>query len=329
MISTKILIPDIKSVPVTWVFEHYCRLDQKLTGQDIKIKSVFNPSERTPSMCIYFKQDKEKYYYKDFSTDNGGDCIDLVQKMLGIDTRLNTMHKLVRDYNEFILHNNGGYDLQVFKQYNKYKIDRYEVRQWNTLDKGYWGKYGIGSKMLEHYNIKPLSSYSMFKEEDGIYKVLNIEGSNIYGYFKKDDTLVKIYQPKVQKKKFLKVKDYIQGSEQLFGNDLLVIVSSLKDGMCLKKMYPHIDFLAPDSENTMIKKEYLNIVSGNYKSCYVLFDNDDAGNRATVKYFDQFPYLKSLYLPFSKDISDSVKDHGYQKIKEYLDNYYDNIYHTR
>ena len=61
MISTKILIPDIKSVPVTWVFEHYCRLDQKLTGQDIKIKSVFNPSERTPSMFIYFKQDKEKY----------------------------------------------------------------------------------------------------------------------------------------------------------------------------------------------------------------------------------------------------------------------------
>jgi DNA primase len=107
-----------------------------------------------------------------------------------------------------------------------------------------------------------------------------------------------------------------------------VIVSSLKDGMCLKKMYPNIDFLAPDSENTMIKKEYLDSISGNYKNCVILFDNDDAGNRAAVKYCSQFNYLKSLYLPFSKDISDSVKDHGYQKIKEYLDNYYDNIYHT-
>ncbi len=264
MISTKILIPDIKSVPVAWVFEHYCRLDQKLTGQDIKIKSVFNPSERTPSMCIYFKPEKDRYQYKDFSTDNGGDCVDLVQKILGIDTRLNTMHKIVRDYNEFVLHNNGGYDIQVFKQYNKYKIDRYELRQWNTLDKSYWSKYGIGSKLLEHYNVKPLSSYTMFKEEDGIYKVLNIEGSNIYGYFKKDGTLVKIYQPKVQKKKFLKVKDYVQGSEQLSNSSRLVIVSSLKDGMCLKKMYPEIDFLAPDSENTMIKKEYLDDVSKNY-----------------------------------------------------------------
>jgi hypothetical protein len=319
MISTKILIPDIKSVPIAWVFEHYCRLDQKLTGQDIKIKSVFNPSERTPSMCIYFKPEKDRYQYKDFSTDNGGDCVDLVQKMLGIDTRLNTMHKIVRDYNEFVLHNNGGYDIQVFKQYNKYKIDRYELRQWNTLDKSYWSKYGIGSRLLEHYNVKPLSTYTMFKEEDGIYKVLNIEGSNIYGYFKKDGTLVKIYQPKVQKKKFLKVKDYVQGSEQLSNSSKLVIVSSLKDGMCLKKMYPEIDFLAPDSENTMIKKEYLDDVSKNYEKCYILFDNDEAGNRATLKYINQFSYLEPLYLQLSKDISDSVMDHSYPEVKSILD----------
>lgn len=319
MISTKILIPDIKSVPIAWVFEHYCRLDQKLTGQDIKIKSVFNPSERTPSMCIYFKPEKDRYQYKDFSTDNGGDCVDLVQKILGIDSRLNTMHKIVRDYNEFVLHNNGGYDIQVFKQYNKYKIDRYELRQWNTLDKSYWSKYGIGSRLLEHYNVKPLSTYTMFKEEDGIYKVLNIEGSNIYGYFKKDGTLVKIYQPKVQKKKFLKVKDYVQGSEQLSNSSRLVIVSSLKDGMCLKKMYPEIDFLAPDSENTMIKKEYLDDVSKNYDKCYILFDNDEAGNRATLKYINQFSYLEPLYLQLSKDISDSVMDHSYPEVKSILD----------
>jgi hypothetical protein len=270
-------------------------------------------------MCIYFKPEKDRYQYKDFSTDNGGDCVDLVQKMLGIDTRLNTMHKIVRDYNEFVLHNNGGYDIQVFKQYNKYKIDRYELRQWNTLDKSYWSKYGIGSRLLEHYNVKPLSTYTMFKEEDGIYKVLNIEGSNIYGYFKKDGTLVKIYQPKVQKKKFLKVKDYVQGSEQLSNSSKLVIVSSLKDGMCLKKMYPEIDFLAPDSENTMIKKEYLDDVSKNYEKCYILFDNDEAGNRATLKYINQFSYLEPLYLQLSKDISDSVMDHSYPEVKSILD----------
>jgi len=84
-------------------------------------------------------------------------------------------------------------------------------------------------------------------------------------------------------------------------------------------MYPHIDFLAPDSENTMIKKEYLDSISSNYKTCYILFDNDEAGNRSTVKYCNQFNYLKPLYLQLSKDISDSVMDHGYLKVKEYID----------
>ena len=120
-------------------------------------------------------------------------------------------------------------------------------------------------------------------------------------------------------KKFLKVKDYIQGSEQLSGSSELFIVSSLKDGMCLKKMYSGADFLAPDSENTMIKKEYLDSISSNYKTCYILFDNDEAGNRSTVKYCNQFNYLKPLYLQLSKDISDSVMDHGYLKVKEYID----------
>ncbi len=44
-----------------------------------------------------------------------------------------------------------------------------------------------------------------------------------------DGTLYKIYQPKVQKKKFIKVTDYIQGSDQLAGHNHLVITSSLKD----------------------------------------------------------------------------------------------------
>jgi DNA primase len=82
-------------------------------------------------------------------------------------------------------------------------------------------------------------------------------------------------------------------------------------------MFPDVDFLAPDSENTMIKKEYLDDIHKNY-SCYILFDNDEAGNKATLKYTSQFNYLKPLYLPFSKDISDSVMDNGYDKIKEYL-----------
>ena len=53
MFKTKNLVHDIKDVPATWIFEHFCKLKEKLTGQDVKMKSVFNIREKTPSMCIY------------------------------------------------------------------------------------------------------------------------------------------------------------------------------------------------------------------------------------------------------------------------------------
>ena len=58
MINTKNLVANESSVPSYWVFQYYLNLTEYLSGQDIKIKSVWNPSERTASMCIYVDQNK-------------------------------------------------------------------------------------------------------------------------------------------------------------------------------------------------------------------------------------------------------------------------------
>ena len=42
MFKTKNLVHDIKDVPTPWVFEHFCKLKEKLGGEDVKIKSLFN-----------------------------------------------------------------------------------------------------------------------------------------------------------------------------------------------------------------------------------------------------------------------------------------------
>ena len=52
MISTKNLIARLEDVPKEWVFEFYLKLSEKLTGQSVKIKSIFNSREKTPSMHI-------------------------------------------------------------------------------------------------------------------------------------------------------------------------------------------------------------------------------------------------------------------------------------
>ena len=70
----------------------------------------------------------------------------------------------------------------------------------------------------------------MVKGEDS----LEISHDTMYGFFKEDGTLYKIYSPKIRRKKFIKVKDYLQGLDQLkYDKPYLVICSSLKDALCI------------------------------------------------------------------------------------------------
>jgi hypothetical protein len=314
MFKTKNLVHDVKDVPITWIFETYCKLKEKLIGQDVKIKSLFNSKERTPSMCIYVADDKRKIYkYKDFSSGKGGSAIDLVKDVEQL-SYYKTCQQIVEKYNDFILHNNGGYDLKEFKQASKYKVKSYMFRSWNTSDQYYWTQFNIGSRLLNEYCVRPLEYYTLEKEVEGELNSLTIHGNYLYGYFKKDETLYKIYQPKTLDKKFIKVNDYIQGTEQLNNSKYLVITSSLKDVMSLRSLKMDMDVIAPDSENTFIRKEQMLEYIKNYKKVIVLFDYDEAGIQAMAKYKITYPEVAVAVLPMSKDISDSIKDHGAKKV---------------
>ncbi len=128
--------------------------------------------------------------------------------------------------------------------------------------------------------------------------------------FQNEESVIFIH---VKDKKFIKVANYIQGSEQLKGHDYLVIASSLKDLMALKSLKLSIDVVAPDSENTMIKNEVIEEYSRRYKKIITIFDNDDAGLRAMKKYQEHYdiPYV---HLKMSKDLADAVKDFGPREV---------------
>jgi hypothetical protein len=311
MFKTKNLVHDIKDVPTAWIFEHFCKLKEKLIGQDIKIKSLFNSKERTPSMCIYY--DGKVYKFKDFSTGKGGSAIDLIK-----DINQLSFHKasqlVIENYNDFVLHNNGGYDLGEFKQQSKYKVTSHKLRNWTTQDQYFWTQFNIGSKLLDEYTVKPLEYYCMTKDD----KNLCIKGLYLYGYFKKDGTLYKIYQPKTLDKKFIKVTDYVQGSEQLSNHSFLLITSSLKDIMSLKSLKLNIDIVAPDSENTMLRKDLMEHYIEKYNKIIILFDNDLPGIASMAKYKEHYPSIEMAVLPMSKDPSDSIKDFGAKEVRSKL-----------
>ena len=319
MISTKNIISDLADIPREWVFEYYLNLKEKLTGQDVKILSAFNSKDKVPSMYIYYDVKSLVYKFKDFSSGNQGDSIELVMLLFNLNTRGAAVAKIINDYQSYVLNNNIQPKAE-FKFHDKFKVVDYEMRHWNNLDAVYWTGYKIGSKLLQQYNIVPLVHFTMERaEEDGSTVAFKFLKPYMYGYFREDGELYKIYMPKIKEKKFIKVQNYVQGFDQLkYEAKYLVITSSLKDLLCFKKLgIGNVECIAPDSENTMIGESVMNKLSKRYNSVIVLFDNDEPGIKAAQRYKDKYGY-NYVVLEMSKDLSDSVKDHGIEAVRDKL-----------
>jgi hypothetical protein len=319
MISTKNLISNLQDVPREWIFEYYLNLKEKLTGQDIKMLSAFNAKDKVPSMCIYMDTVSGFYKFKDFSSGNQGDSIELVKALFNMPTRGHAVNKIIYDYQDYISHNTCS-DIREFKVHDKFKVVDYEMRHWNTLDQQYWMRYKIGSKLLEHYNVVPLKYFTMEKKDiDDSLVSFKFEKSYMYGYFRNDGALYKIYMPKTIDKKFIKVQNYVQGTDQLtFDKDYLIITSSLKDLMVFQKLkIANTECIAPDSENTMIPESTVNKLNKRYKSIIVLFDNDEPGIKAAERYKLKYNFNYAV-LPMEKDLSDSVAKHGMDEVRNML-----------
>lgn len=317
MISTKNLISSIVDVPVEWVFEYYLNLNERLNGQDIKILSVFNAKDKVPSMCIYYNSGI--YRFKDFSSGFQGDNVELVLRMFNLQHRWEAANKITCDYQEYVTNNDRRFEGETCNL-DRYKVVDYEMRHWQTHDQKYWSRFHIGSKMLEFYNVVPLSYYVMEKTQvNGEIKSFKHANGYIYGYFKNDGTLYKIYKPTDRDRKFVKVQNYIQGSEQLtFDKKYLVIVSSLKDLMAFRKLQiKDVEAIAPDSENSMLAETTMSKLIRQYKKIFIIFDNDEAGIKAAQRYHSKYkiPYV---VLPLEKDIADSVEVHGIEKTRKIL-----------
>lgn len=312
MLSTKNIVSSVKEVPAAWVFSNYCKIPiENFNGADFKIKSVFNDKDKTPSMSFYLKT--SDYKFNDFSTGIKGDKVELVMNLFKLDGP-KACFKIISDYNTWRLKNKEGLSIQEFKTHTKYQVSDYEIRSWTTADGSYWSPYNISSKILEHFNVKPLTSYTLSKEESN----LNIIGEHLYGYFNEHGELCKIYQPKTENLKFIKVKSFVQGADQTTKQPFLLYLSSLKDIMSAFSFNLRLDFKAPDSENTLFTEAQVKKDLEEYQQVLVLFDNDTAGIKAANKYKDSYG-ITPVFLNYGeKDLSDHVKKFGVRKVKQWF-----------
>jgi hypothetical protein len=319
MISTKNIISDLKDVPREWIFEYYLNLKEKLTGQDIKMLSAFNPKDKVPSMFVYVDVASGLYKFKDFSSGNQGDAIELVRSLFNMHSRGHATVKILSDYQDY-LSNNTVSTAAEFKLHDKFKVVDFEMRHWTNLDAAYWTAFKVSSSLLGEYNIVPLKHFTMEKKElDGTITSFTFDKPFLYGYFRNDGELYKIYMPKNINKKFIKVQNYVQGIDQLkYDCKYLIITSSLKDLLCFKKLgIGNVECIAPDSENTMIGESVINKLIPQYTKIIVLFDNDEPGIKAAQRYKEKYGF-EYVVLDMSKDLSDSVKDHGIEAVRDKL-----------
>jgi len=311
MIRTRL---SIDKIPIPWIFEHYCNLQERLHGQEVSLLSMFNSKDSKPSMTIYFSTINNKYMFKDFSSGKGGDAVNLVATLHNLPYR-EAITKIIDDYG-----NRGikEYEEVELIEQAKFKITSHTTRKWNELDAKFWKQFGFGSKMLSKYNVKPLDSYSMTKNSKSGIDEIVINGLYMYGYFKSNGELYKLYQPKRSEYKFFNVLPYVQGSEQLeYKHPTLILCSSLKDIMSLNSLNLNVESVAPPSENTMLSKSVLSSYALKYKKIMTLFDNDAAGKIAMNKYDEKYG-IPGIYLNLSKDLSDSINEYGKLKTKKCL-----------
>jgi hypothetical protein len=294
-------------IPSNLIMEKVLALGESLDGQSIKIRSIFNPKDEDPSMVIFYSDAEGIYRFKDFSSGLYGDAIDIIVAQYNLSDRQLAYRKVLELFKD---NADVPNKIATFQKEIK-EILSYQTRPWLNADAEFWKQFGISGSFLKKYNIKPIKSYTIGVTKGDTKEKLQFQTTMCYGYFNNAGDLYKLYQPTRKSAKFLKIKEYTQGEEQItYDKQCLIIASSLKDiGAFLSLKLANIDLVAPDSENVTITPQQIDKYRQHYKYVFTMFDNDVAGMKAMQKYKEQFgiPYI---YFNMEKDMAECVKQHG-------------------
>ena len=280
-----------------------------------KVGFIYNSpfrKDKNPSFGIFQSKKTGKLLFKDHGTGECGDVIKFVELYTGLTNYNDVLNRIVSDMS---ITNNTK--LKSIKKYESNETIIGVVRQdWTDIDINYWSQFSITLDTLNKFNVSSIKYYLCNGIVKGIYK----ENNPMYAYKVYDH--FKIYRPYADKytkwRNNLSETD-IQGFQQLpKKGDLLIITKSLKDVMCLYEMGYYA--ISPSSESTFIPDKALNLLKKRFKRILLCFDRDKAGCKNMRKIclktgLNGFLVHKKYH---SKDISDAVKNNGFETIKNWL-----------
>ncbi len=303
------------------------------TGENFALNKAFSSplrEDKRPSFCIYANGSGLKF--KDFGSGHHGSIFDFVMLKFNctFDKALNIINNDIKT--SFNTTQNSKLDIvssiapKIAPIKHLETIIEIKKRKWsNTLDDGYWGSYGLNLKILEKFNIFPVSYVWVNKGLDDKERKLVIyprKGELHYAY-RFGNKLYKIYSPLSKIKWISNAKNYhIQGYEQLpERGKLLLLTKSFKDVLVLYKMGFHS--IAPQSESNYISEELIKELKSRFTKIITFYDDDDVGNLGAERLLQyKIPNIKIKKCKEYKDISDFVKvrgeEEGLKKIQELI-----------
>jgi hypothetical protein len=322
------IVTTIKEVPHTWIYKTYLKqfgrvINEPMDGRNIKIKSIFNPGDRVPSMYLLYSPKKKQYVFYDHSTSTKGDIIDIVKICLNTTSYAVVEQDVVSRYQKFL--NDGfvydeqeiEFDLELKPIYSAIDI----IGEHNNLTKAFLKEWSINESVLEYLNVFPLNSYTLLKKENKVYtEVLTHENELLFGVYDDRGTLMKIYQPHNSYAKFISFKkDFYLGYEQLnWEAPVCVIMSGLKDlACCLSMDSLNIAVVAPPSENTLIDEKTIKLLLAHFPHVFTHFDNDVCGKQAMLEYKNTYNIDYITFKSYHEnDFAKNVKKYSQVKIFE-------------
>lgn len=308
-------LPD--NITLDWILSKVTEYDiyAKYIGQ-FKVGMIYNSpfrKDKNPSFGIYYSKRTKQLLFKDHGTGECGNVVKFVSLFTGKTEYSDILSDIVDKLNI-----TNSTKLVSSKQYipSTETVIGVVRQEFTDVDINYWKQFNISVDTLKKFNVNSIKYYLCNGIVKGTYKRENpMYAYKVYNNFK-------IYRPLADKytKWRNNLTDYdIQGYEQLpQKGDILFITKSMKDVMCLYEM--GIPAISPSSESTFLPKDVLENLKKRFKSIILLFDRDSSGCKNSIKIYNQYK-IKPLFVNKkfnSKDISDAIKNNGFDTIKKWI-----------
>ena len=322
------------------IFSYYLDISvsdikESINNQSIKIRNKHR-FEQNPSIVFTYRN---KLKMIDFGSRAWtGDCFHIAGNILGKNCNDGRDFMFILNHIiENIIKSNTKYiSIDTPVTYIPKELTKIEIltKDFIKSDYNYFNQFNIRNNSI--INTFVIQNYWI---NDNLNTYEYSKNDPCYAYYlgKIQDTILwKLYFPLRKENRFIcNNKICIENINEIKGNKFLILVKSQKDKLLLRQIFKDlniniVDVYSVNSENIIIPDNIIKFIRNKYNKIFSAFDNDKAGIESTnllVASYNIYPiFLKgcSAY-NYSKDITDTSRDYGYDNILKLIEYVYLNI----